>query len=185
MARKAFVTPGDELGVIEEFVTSQGTYEDPNGRLRASLTGLALLDNYRKIATVKGFKKVMPKSGDVVEGLVEDVSKDLALVKIYAIENKYATLRTDFRAFLHISQVSSEYVATMYDAVRAGDYVKAKVLNNFPPFQLTIKEPGLGVILATCSSCGSPLSLSNGRLTCRVCGNLERRKVSPLYIFKA
>lgn len=71
---------------------------------------------------------------------------------------------------------------SLLDVVRPGDYVKAKVLNNSIPYQLTLKEPDLGVVEAYCSVCGGLLYRSGDVLVCSLCGNREKRKTSLSYI---
>ena len=178
-------TPGDKLGVEEEFFTGPGTYIDPNGNIRSQLVGRVLIDIVKRSICVKHVKSkpYVPKPGNIVLGIVETVSNDLAFTNIYAIEDK-TSRTTEFSGVLHISQVSTEYIETMYDALRVGDVIRARVLNNIHPYQLTIKDAGLGVIAAFCTKCGAILKRKNDRLYCPVCGNYEKRKISIMYLFR-
>ncbi|MGC9122163.1 MAG: exosome complex RNA-binding protein Csl4, partial [Thermogladius sp.] len=47
------VTPGDVLGVVEEFIAGSGVYEDASGRLRSSVVGVVFADKLRKSVSVK------------------------------------------------------------------------------------------------------------------------------------
>lgn len=70
----------------------------------------------------------------------------------------------------------------MNEVCKTGDLIKAKVFNdkNRIP-ELTTAGRGLGVTRAYCSRCGSPLLLTNRRLQCRECGNVERRRLADDY----
>ncbi len=179
------VFPGEVLGVIEEYFPGSGVYVDDNGYLRAGVVGRVVIDIVKRIINVKQLfdKPVIPRIGDIVEGIVSSVSDDLAFIDIYAIEDR-SPRSIDFTGILHISQVSSEYISTMYDALRVGDIVRARVISNNQPYQLTTKEPSLGVIVAFCTRCGAILRKRDDRLVCPVCGSIEKRKVSTMYLFR-
>jgi len=173
----SFVLPGEIVCVEEEALPSGYMYNDGKGYLRSHIVGVAVLNKYKKTASVKPLAKrgLTLKQGVIVEGLVFSVHEDVAVVRIYRADNA----RVNATGLLHISQISSEYVTDMQDYVRPSDTVKARVLNNTPPYLLTIKEPQLGVIHAYCGSCGEELYLtSTGILTCNNCGRVERRKVA-------
>jgi exosome complex component CSL4 len=115
---------------------------------------------------------------------VESVSNDLAFIDIISVEKSNGVQKTDFTGIIHISQTRREYLESMYDAFRIGDLIRARVLNNTNPFQLTTKEPSLGVVVAFCTRCGSILKKSDDRLVCPICGNVEKRKISIMYYFR-
>lgn len=179
------VFPGDKLGVEEEYFPGQGVYIDSNGYIRSQVVGRVLIDIIKRIINVKNVhgKPFVPKIGDIIEGIASSVSDDLAFIDIYAIEEK-PSRSTDFTGVLHISQVSAEYIETMHDAMRLGDVIRARIINSNHPFQLTTKEPSLGVIIAFCTRCGSIMRKQDDKLICPVCGNIEKRKVSTSYIFR-
>ncbi len=182
---KKYVLPGEVIGVEEEFLPSHGTYIDEMGYIRSQLIGRTLYDIVKKTISVKHVKgkPVIPRQGDIVEGTVSSVSEDLAFIDIYAVNDKY--FRTySYIGIIHVSQASQQYIASLYDAFRPGEVVKARVLNNSHPYQLTTRDPGLGVIIAYCSKCGSPLYKKNDRLICPRCGSIEKRKISSLYILR-
>ncbi len=182
---RKLVTPGDILGVEEEFIPIHGAYVDHESFIRSQVVGLVFTDIIKKNIIVKHVKDkpLVPKQGDTVEGIVTGVSDDLAFINIYSINDKFA--RTiNFTGVIHISQVSTEFLSSMYDALRLGEVVRAKVLNNNYPFQLTTKDPTLGVIVAYCSKCGETLRRRNDKLVCPRCGNVEKRKISSYYLFR-
>ncbi|ADV64358.1 exosome complex RNA-binding protein Csl4 [Desulfurococcus mucosus] len=173
------VVPGEPLAVEEEAIPVQGAYLDSRGFIRSLVFGLKVFDKYRKQVYVKQVKTTgFVKPGSVVEAYVEAVSDDIAFLRIYSVEGQGMSAS----GVLHVSQASNGFVQSLLDVVRPGDYVKAKVLNNSIPYQLTLKEPDLGVVEAYCSVCGGLLYRSGDVLVCSLCGNREKRKTSLSYI---
>jgi len=176
------VTPGEEICVIEEFLPGVGTF-DRDGIVRAALIGVTQVDMVSRVVFVKPFVKPprMPEKGDIVYGIVQVVKDEFAIVKIAGdyYGHRYPT---SFTGLLHISQATDRYVKNLYEVVRVGDVLKAKVLSNYPPYNLTIKEHRLGIVLAFCGKCGERMiKAGNDTLKCGRCGNTERRKVSSEY----
>jgi exosome complex component CSL4 len=171
-------TPGEILGVIEEFSPGQGVYEE-SGNVYASMVGEVVKDvEERKISVVPMRRApLMPRRGDVVRGVVMDVRKDVADIDLYEVEGLrfYAT---PFKAILHVSEVDVGFVDRMLNALWPGDVVRAKVIAIRDSYLLTLKGRGLGVVLALCSRCRSPLPLKGSRLICLTCGSQELRKTS-------
>lgn len=178
------VTPGDFVCTIEEFVLGPGVYEEA-GIVRACITGTLSIDLEKHVASVIPVKKspLVPRKGDIVLGVVSEIRKDIAEVDLYEIEG-IKNFSTPFKATLHISEVDVKFVDRMLDALWLGDVIRAKVLSSRNPYPLSIKEDGLGVLLALCSKCHYPLFLKAGRLTCLVCNSQERRKLSSGYLFR-
>lgn len=177
--RNKLVLPGDVVGVEEEFIPVSGAYVDNGGFIRSMVIGFLSTDVFKKTLVVKKIidKPIVPKQGDIVEGVISGLSDEVAFIDIYAVNNRYDR-SIDFTGVLHVSQASHEFVKSLYDVFRLGDVVKAKVLNNNNPFQLTTKDPVLGVIVAYCSLCGNVLYRRDDKLACSSCGNIESRKVS-------
>lgn len=180
VSTRDLVVPGERLGVEEEAIPLQGVYVDEKGFLRALLVGLSVFDRYRKNISVKPVKNIdIVRQGAIVEARVEAVFEDIAFLRIYSVEGR----RVDLTGVLHVSQATSEYTQSLYEVVKPGDYVRARILNNQLPYQLTIKEPGLGVVEAYCGICGGRLFKSDTRLVCKSCGNIESRKTSLNYLY--
>lgn len=176
------VVPGEKIGVEEEVIPISGAYIDSKGYIRSFYVGRVILDTYKKTISVKPFirRELTLKQGAVVEGRITSTTDEIAVVRIYSYENN----RVDAVGLLHISQISTEYVKDISDYVKPGDIVRARVISQGPPYLLTTREPPLGVITAQCSNCGSTLYLhSSGYLTCRTCGNQEKRKVAVGYVY--
>jgi len=176
------VIPGDALCVIEEFLPGPGTYEY-NGVVRAALVGSTIADLNTRVINVKPKIRgpALPKRGSIVYGIVVLIREEYAIVRLISDVNgiKY---HTAFTAILHISQVTDKFIKDLFEVLRMGDIVKAKVLNDSIPYNISIKDPKLGVVLAFCGNCGSTLKFESGDLLkCSVCNNSERRKVSIDY----
>jgi len=124
---------------------------------------------------------LIPRPGKIVWGQVYSVSDEIAIIRIFKIEGT-RPLSGTFTGLVHVSQISENYVKVVEEALKLGDYIRAKVLTSWSPYQLTTKNATLGVILAYCSKCGKPLWRKNMTLYCKACGNTEKRKISVKYM---
>jgi len=177
------VLPGEKLCVEEEYMPSIGTYSE-EGIVRAAIIGRVQYDIINRRVYIKSIKSpVIPKAGDIVIGVVEQMRDELATINIIGYDTNNL-FKHSFTGILHISQASETRIPTLYDVIRIGDIIRAKVLNNYIPILLSIKEPRLGVIQAYCSRCGSPLIKSGDKLRCSYCGNIENRKIAFDYILR-
>ncbi len=181
-----FVTPGDKLGVVEEFSPGLGTYE-VNGVIYAKITGLAIKDFINKRIYVKPSTRnpVLPSEGDEILGIVNGAQDKVAIISIFSVKNM--VLSNSFTGFLHISASSNKFEKTMNNVCKATDVIKARVISTKNGLlQLTTVGENLGVVLAYCSLCGCELSLKSGKgvLECKNCGNIEYRKVAKGYGLK-
>ncbi|MEM4789000.1 MAG: exosome complex RNA-binding protein Csl4 [Ignisphaera sp.] len=178
----SLIYPGDFMCKEEEYLAHKNVYIDEKGNIRATVVGKPIYDSVNRRVLVKPFKEIkIPRPGEIVIGWVTSMRDDVAFVKIIGYDFA-KTFKHMFSAILHISQVVETKGESMYNYVRLGDVVKAKVLNEYLPLLISIKEPRLGVLLANCSRCGSHLYLDNGKLVCSVCRNIEQRKISLEYM---
>lgn len=179
--RSPLVTPGEALAVEEEALPVFNAYADGSGYVRAMIVGRPIFDRYKKTLSVRPAlrRDLLLKTGAFVEAQVISLSEDLAFLQIYLADG----LKVRATGVLHISQASETRIESLYDVLRPGDIVRAKVLKSSIPYQLTIKEPGLGVIETRCSVCGAPLYKAGNSLVCRVCDNVESRPVGAGYVF--
>uniref|UniRef100_A0A7C3F517 Exosome complex component Csl4 n=1 Tax=Candidatus Methanomethylicus mesodigestus TaxID=1867258 RepID=A0A7C3F517_9CREN len=179
--KSKIVSPGEKLGVIEEYMPGSNTYED-DGKVISSVAGKVVLDaQSRKVGVSAAKVAPVPEVGDVVEGIVTSVREENAQVKIVGIRGK-RLLSGDFSAQLHVSQAAKGYVKSMFDAVNLNDRILAKVTTSWAPYQLSTAEEEMGVIFATCTKCGEPLLLKGGRLYCKRDNIYEKKKVSRHYL---
>jgi exosome complex component CSL4 len=176
-----FVVPGDRIGVIEEYVPSEGTYEE-KGSIFSSRVGTILIDKVEKKAKVfrRLSKPIPPKNGDIIVGKIVSVHKQVAEVSIARIRN--IALSSPISGLIHISQVSDEYTESLDSEFKPGDIVRAKIVNDsHMPYQLSTADSTLGVLHTLCSQCGTPLVLTGRELSCPACYNTETRKKALNY----
>jgi exosome complex component CSL4 len=175
------VVPGEALGVEEEALPVQGVYVDKQGYLRALVVGTVVMDKLKKTIMVRPANKreLGLRPGALVEAIVVSMSDDIAVLNIYNANG----VPVDFSGILHVTQVSSEYVKTLWDVLRPGDIVRARVINSFIPYQVSIKDPGLGVVAARCSVCGDLLYKAGEKLHCASCGSIENRRIGVGYVY--
>lgn len=175
------VVPGDRLGVIEEFTPGQGTYEY-EGTIYSAATGRALMDLLNKQVSVypKAHVTSVPHVGTIVTGQVLEVQNKQATIRIFQVDDR--VLSGFFSGLLHIGDISPRYLESMYDACKAGDIVRARVISEKNRvFHLTTNEKDLGVIHSFCSRCGQSLMQKRFIMRCPDCGNTERRKIAADY----
>lgn len=175
------VLPGDKLGVVEQFLPGAGTYEQ-EGTIYSNFTGTAKIDLRNKRVTVVPTTRIpeLPREGTTVLASVTHTQEKMATVSIWKINGK--SLQNPFTAILHISSSSPRYERNMSDVCKAGDIIRARVIdmtNRIP--QLTTAGRGLGVVKAFCSRCGGVLDFTTRRLECPSCGNVERRRLAEDY----
>jgi len=175
-----FVTPGDKLGVIEEFLPGVGTYVD-DGNVYSLITGHLSMDLTKREVSVQTtvITPSIPKEGDVVIGQVVNIQDRNSVMKIFQINNQVTSV---FTGIMHVSDVSRNYVKTMFDAFKVGDIIRAKVISTVNrEVHLSTQSNDLGVIQAFCSYCGHLLVLQNNQIRCSKCKKIERRKTASDY----
>jgi Predicted RNA-binding protein (consists of S1 domain and a Zn-ribbon domain) len=180
-----FVLPGDALGVTEEFVPSEWTYED-EGKIRSLVAGTVSVDQKNKRISIlprTNYPSLL-KRGMVVFGQISEVRGQRALIKIEGAKDSNRSLQTSFSGGIHISQAEKGYVSKLTDEFRIGDLVEAKVTKiiGLDNVDLTTAEKELGVIKAMCTNCRHFMKkLSKNETICPNCGRKERRKLSSKY----
>ncbi|MCX8171011.1 MAG: exosome complex RNA-binding protein Csl4 [Candidatus Bathyarchaeota archaeon] len=184
-----FIVPGEKIGVIEEFIPDKGTYVK-DGVIYSSNIGYLLIDSVsRRVSVYPLTRKVcFPRVGSIVVGHVVNIQSAMAFIRIIKVGNRFPS--GFFTGVLHISDIGEEFIENIFDALKLGDLVRAKVISEANRmFHLSTKGEKMGVILALCSKCGSALKLKyreKGRkreknLYCEDCGNTESRKIASDY----
>lgn len=176
-----FVSPGERLGVIEEFIPDAGTYVK-DGVIYSKVVGRSLLDLPNKRVSVYPLVHgaIVPKIESIVLGQVSSVKTQNAVVRIFQIDKKQ--LSGFFASILHISDVQLRYVESMFNVCRPGDILRAKVISEKNKiYHLSTKDKNLGVVYAFCSRCGHILELGRQGMRCPRCGKIEKRKTAPEY----
>jgi exosome complex component CSL4 len=175
------VTPGERLGVIEEYTPNAGTYVK-NGIIYSKIVGTALMDLLNKRVSVYPLvgEAVVPKVTSTVIGQVGNAQSDNVLVRIFKIGSK--KLSGVFTGILHISDAEERYVDFMNDVCKPGDIIQAKVISEKNQiYHLSTADKTLGVIYAFCSRCGNLLEQKRHEMRCPKCGYIEKRKIAANY----
>jgi exosome complex component CSL4 len=178
-----FVTPGESLGISEEFMPGSGTYEEEGG-IFAAVSGNVKIDMKDRKMSVVPKVSVPPeiKDGDIVIGKVWDVKAQVAPVDILKIKGIDRGLPGNVRGAVHISKAKEAYVSELSREFVVGDIIVARVLSTKrDPLELTTAGKDLGVVKAFCSKCGVSLVPFKNGLRCEECKNVESRKVSGEY----
>lgn len=180
-----FVLPGDVLGVTEEFVPSEWTYED-EGRIKSLVVGTVSIDEKnKKIAIVpKTGTPSCLEVGRSIVGQVSEVRGQRASVKIEKLKDNSRELTTSFVGGIHISQAQKGYLSKLTEAFRIGDIVEAKVTKiiGLDNVDLTTANEELGVLKAMCTKCRHYMvKADKNEVVCLNCGKKERRKLSAHY----
>ena len=176
-----FVSPGEKLGVIEEFFAGDGTYVE-DGYIYSSITGQLLLNNDRRELHIHLATRqpLIPRVANIVIGEVVSTQEKILTLEILQIDK--VQLLESFTGIMHISDVSKGYVKTMNDAFKVGDIVRAKVISTQNrEFHLSTRDDNLGVIHAVCVYCGGPLFQQRNNLRCSKCDRVDRRKMTDDY----
>jgi exosome complex component CSL4 len=170
------VTPGERLGVIEEFIPDSGTYSQ-DGVIYSKIVGRALVDLLNKRVSVYPLinEPSVPKVGSEVVGQVGNAQSDNVLVRIFKVGPK--DISGVFTGILHISDVSERYINSMSEVCKPGDILRAKVISDKNQiFHLSTSDRNLGVLYGFCGRCGNLLESRRHEMLCPKCGNVEHRK---------
>ncbi|MGC8571026.1 MAG: exosome complex RNA-binding protein Csl4 [Caldivirga sp.] len=179
---KALVTPGEELGVEEEYLPGDNAYVD-SGYVKSMVLGIAEWDRLNHVVNVKPLKLSLIRPGQIVYGKVYYFPNDkVAMVRIFAVQQQDGVRRIQAETgILYVTYASEERLGTIYDAVGLGDLVKARVLSSKPPYHISLRGPLLGVVETKCPQCRTVIvpSSTTSKITCPVCGFVFRRKAAP------
>jgi len=180
------LVPGEVIGVIEEFIPRENVYVT-DGFIKSLVLGIPLYDIKEHVVSVKpvkGNKPLIPRLNDIVYSQVTRIKESTAFTSIFEIEGK-GCLQVPFTGILHISQISSSYVKSIYDVIRIGDVIRARVVSKRgPPFHISTRGKDMGVVYALCPLCVRPLKRRGVHLLCPSCRRVSKRKLSELYALK-
>ncbi len=170
------VSPGDWLGVIEEFIPSDGTYEDEDGSIYASTGGTVAIDEHR-IAVHSDRDLELPVRGIKGIGRVSSVKKQIASIDLFKIGNR--VINIPISAVLHISNSSHSYVRSMFDVVRPGDWIYCVIIKSGVPTNISTVGREYGVIKGLCNYCGQELGhFKASLLRCTNCEEVQPRVIA-------
>ena len=104
------VMPGDKLGIIEQYLPGDGTYDD-NGDIKSSVLGNVKINQKMKVISVEGTAKpALLKVGDMVYGQITDIKPQRANVKIDCMKDNGRPLALPYMGAIHISQAKKDYL---------------------------------------------------------------------------
>ena len=179
------VMPGDKLGIIEQYLPGDGTYDD-NGDIKSSVLGNVKINQKMKVISVEGAAKpALLKVGDMVYGQKTDNKPQRANVKIDCIKDNARPLALPYMGAIHISQAKRDYLEKLSDAFRIGDIIQAKVVKiTGDNVDLGTVDDDCGVLKAMCTRCRDFMHTTSkeNELQCNTCNKKEKRKVSINYV---
>jgi exosome complex component CSL4 len=179
------VMPGDKLGIIEQYLPGEGTYDD-NGEIKSSVLGNVKINQKMKvISVVSDAKPALLKVGDTVYGQITDIKPQRANVKIECMKDNARPLALPYMGAIHISQAKKDYLEKLSDAFRIGDIIQAKVVKiTGDNVDLGTVDDDCGVLKAMCTRCRDYMHTTQkeNELQCNSCNKKERRKVSSNYV---
>jgi exosome complex component CSL4 len=170
--------PGEELGVEEEYVPGDFTDLDGNGAIVSTVIGVPNYDVKAHEVKVNPIKPRLLQQGSIVYGRVVSSTDKVAVVRIVAVLDKGKINRINATGFIYIVHAGDNRLNTVYDAVGIGDVIKARVISHGPPYHLSIRGLGLGVVEARCPHCRAILKFKGTRAYCPNCGVSVRKKVA-------
>ena len=110
MKEEQIVMPGDKLGIIEQYLPGDGTYDD-NGDIKSAVLGNVQINQKMKvISVVSDAKPALLKVGDMVYGQITDIKPQRANVKIECMKDNGRPLALPYMGAIHISQAKKDYL---------------------------------------------------------------------------
>lgn len=183
---KNFVMPGEVIGIIEQYLPGDGTYED-SGDIKSSIMGNVEIDSINKIISIKTTLESpgLLKIGDSVYGQITDIKNQRATIKIDRLKNSTRPLALPYMGAIHISKAKEGYLKQLSDAFRIGDIIECKVdkITGDVIDLKTIDEED-GVVKAICTRCRHFMHTTNkfNEVQCYECNKKEKRELSTNYI---
>ena len=179
---RPLVVPGERIAIIEEYFADANTYI-VNGDILAKVVGNVVTDYEQRKIAVRSIKKPpLPCPGETVLATVTRIRDINAVLDVFLIEDREIYLIPPVTGTLHVLNISSTYVKSIYDAIGYGDVVRAKVLVSRPiPVILSIKGREYGVVFSRCPYCMSPLKKRGFTLYCYHCKKSVRKKIAAGY----
>jgi len=179
--KEKLVFPGDEVGMAEEWLSGEGTYED-EGKILSAHFGIVKYDEDDLEAKVEAINSIVEvKEGDIVYGVVEARKNSMVVISIDMVEGSSREIKEDIEASIHISKVSDDYTDELEDEYLVGDIVRAKVIQAEPTFRLSTIGSEYGIVKGYCSQCRKDMKYKKNKLYCPRCDKYENRKISQVY----
>ncbi len=175
------VLPGDEVAVEEEYLASDGTYNE-DGVIYASQVGELELDLEEMTATVRSHNPPnVLREGDIVFAVIADTRSTMATADVVAKDGSLRDVGGETYGTIHVSKISPAYTEDVSKELRKTDMVRARVLQVKPSLQLTTRDANLGVVMARCRRCRGELVRKGKMLYCEECDRKFTRKLANDY----
>tara|TARA_Y100000310_G_scaffold345859_1_gene471610 strand:- start:5475 stop:6041 length:567 start_codon:yes stop_codon:yes gene_type:complete len=182
------VIPGNFLAYEEEFMAGAHAFEDDEGNVYADSVGVKKLDSNNHEVSVEKFSRSVKliEKGSIVYGRVSMVKTNAVLIEVISAEKDGENRTVHNRnASLAISNIADAYVDSIDTMYRAGDIIRARVLDvTSYNIELGSKEEEFGVVKAYGVKSRKPLVLIDNKLRDTVTGDSEERKISSLYTLR-
>lgn len=164
------VTPGERVGVIEEYEPGEGTYV-VDGVIYSSRLGFVEVDEERRRIVVKGKRLVgVPEVGDEV------------IVKTTLVQRNIVN---GVIIFINGVEVDSCFVALLLlrgaqKKIFVGDLIRARVISRANGVvHVSVRGPEMGVVQTVCNHCGGRVvRYGANAVKCVECGAVEERLLS-------
>ncbi|MEM1508527.1 MAG: exosome complex RNA-binding protein Csl4 [Thermofilaceae archaeon] len=184
MVNKEFVVPGDELGVLEEYLPTLNSYTH-EWIVRAKVAGYVHVNVFKHEVQVRRVKDPsVLEENDVIQAMVVGLRDMVAFLDIFYNESKERLHIPPYRGSLHISEVGLK-IRNIYELLGYGDIVRARVISGKPPFSLSVRGAHYGLIFARCPKCLTSLKKRGLWLYCTNCRKIfKRKKVSKGYVVR-
>jgi exosome complex component CSL4 len=179
-----FVVPGDFLGIVEQYLPGNGTYDD-EGDIKSNITGNVTIDNRTISIIPKSGEPSVLKVGDRVYAQITDVRGQRAMINLDRLKHTDRQLALPYLGAIHISQVTNGYLDKLTDAFRIGDIIEGEVSKiSSDNVDLRTINDECGVVKAMCTRCRAYMKTTSKKdeLYCEVCNKKEKRKVSSNYV---
>lgn len=175
----AFVLPGDEVGIVEEYLPGRNV-TDQDGKLLSLAFGSVIRDERRLVLSVRTMKeKPKARVGDIVYGQVFKDDRGTQTVRVGAFEDRNGKLHEiDMTGLIRQPRGRNFDNAPI---IKIGDYIRAKITRDGDYYDLGVLAPNLGVIIAFCSICRTRLVKDKAVLKCPNCDHIEHRKITTDY----
>ncbi len=149
---KKVVLPGQRLTVEEEYEPGTNTFADDEGNVISSTSGHAEFDEDSRAVHVHNTHHNAKgvEVGSIVVGRISLVKDAVALLNIgYAEKDGQKRQIFDSTGAIGVSRASRDFVRSMHDLFKIGDFVRAKVSSvNAYSIELMTADKGLGKILS-------------------------------------
>lgn len=176
---KHHALPGDKIAIIEEYESGMGSYVEQEF-IRASSLGESKVDvsNHTISINPSSMNRNIPRQGDLVIGQVEVTSGGIIGVRIHALNGK-STASGFSGIIMNRGNSSRGPRRGPLTLCKLGDLLRAKIISlNNAIISLTVEPEDCGVLVSSCSLCGSSVIRIDYKIKCVECGWVDDRKLS-------